>query len=224
MEWDLDLFKLGFCSSNRDVEGPFRAAVDSLSWRREIAGYHVREYRRIISNWGEIGPETPIADAMDVLFTRESRSVTLPCESHLIAAAQSIHAMHDFMAVILYYGLRIDKKHQFKLKSLGFNNLLDKFGSDLPVSVRKQFDLHKGSDKYRYLNAFVNRAKHTSLVRAGLSVDFVDNRGGFRIKAFKYHDEHYPQKWSDVFIADLNLTWAGLAKIGTQFEKSQVWF
>ena len=137
-------------------------------------------------------------------------------EANAIAAAQAVHSMGDILANACYWAMRLDLlRPEVALEKLTLRCIRKCSHSSATFThlckpISDLFDL----EERKYLNAFVNRSKHVSLVFGFLQASFDEGKGGIRLKSFDYKGCNFSEKWIDDFLDELNIVYRSLCAIG----------
>lgn len=62
--------------------------------------------------------------------------------------------------------------------------------------LRNELKEALSSEWFKYLNAFINTAKHRQLITHSPSISFVDGNRGGKVVGFEYKNSRYPEYWA----------------------------
>jgi hypothetical protein len=199
----------------------------SVSWKLEIAQYHITEALTAIpKSLPEVPDKRRAASELALLDmsgweeAKPFSKAQLICEAHAIAAAQALHSVTDILSHVVYLGLGLEGTS--KPLSVGERSLysvlrnLEKSGVAPKVtSILRHLST---SDTFRYLRAYVNTTKHVSLVKRAFGISLRDeepNKYGLVIQPFRYEFrgtiEEWSIKWMDDFLNESMLFVSGSA-------------
>jgi hypothetical protein len=119
--------------------------------------------------------------------------------ANYVACIQSIHALSDTLAHVIYFGLAmaLDKATRLKDRDISLYNVWSKL-SAVPDGVNLQVLLKELREhpEFRYLNRLTNLTKHRAIMDARHTVSLVEGEpDGFRLPSFKADEETYPARW-----------------------------
>lgn len=200
-------------------------SLQSFAWKSQMANFHASEAEQILKEAVVATPgiddhDIPsVAYCMAVIFAAATDEVGLnlrlaqfKAEAHIIASAQALHSLCDIVCHVVYWAYRLDtvpdapKLNKLNLYStLRTLDKLPQFATTASL-IRSAVD----APEFTYLAAYVNTAKHKSLVRSYMSASFVPaERGGMQIQSFSYKDsignQHdFDAKWAYDFLYQEN--------------------
>jgi hypothetical protein len=169
------------------------AGVESLARYVAIFKFHLYSARDAMK--GVIYEDDPYGmKNLRLVFGDDERQdqlnrARIASEAHTLAAVRSARAMWDVFAFLVNdvaLGSRLEER---ECNIFSVRDALPK--SKLKSSLG---DL-TSSEWFRYVNAFVNTAKHRNLVPQSFRVSFEDDKVGIRIEAFEYNGKPFPSYW-----------------------------
>lgn len=169
-------------------------SLQSFAWKNQMANFHASEAEQILK---EAVAATPgidehaipaIAYSMAVIFAAATNEVgqnlrlaQFKAEAHIIASAQALHSLCDIVCHVVYWAYRLDTvSNAPKMNRLNLHSTLRTLDT-LPQYATTASLIRSAVDapEFTYLAAYVNTAKHKSLVRSYMSASFVpEERGG----------------------------------------------
>ncbi len=228
--WDIkNLTEQVEAQHGKTIAEHFHSAIQSFGWKHYIASYHKEEAERIFrealesvpNQDGRYGDARSVLHAMFASWLPDQDTVPfklakVQTEAHTIAAAQSIHSMGDILANACYWAMRLDQSHpEVDLKRLTLRCIQKCAQTSADFShLNQPINVLLDSREWKYLNAFVNRTKHVSLVFGLLQASFDEDRGGIKLKSFEYKGERYDKKWIDGLLNELSVAYRSLCDVG----------
>lgn len=219
MQFDTNAFHAKFAAKYPHDGERFGQLLQSYAWKKIYGSYHLEQATEFLE---KAGPQGSISDSKDSfsfladMLTggprgEEITRYRLISQAHVIAAAQTVHSMHDLFNHLCYVGLQLHSLRMIEEHNLFWRDLeqllaqQNKHPSLLQALVR-----HRGKNDFKYLHAFVNTTKHNSHILSNGSLDFKNDRVGFHFNAFTYRRKPYPQKWMNDFLQELDAIYVSL--------------
>lgn len=215
MNWNLkelfDQVLQRHCKQQADLLKP---SLISFMWKLFIAQYHADESKGLIRKLISHSSKEEYVEATKLILEqalgtdkgREFDLALFQAEAHMIAYAQSLHSLADILAQIIYYSLNLDKNLRKPIRErYRYLSTVNKAIKNIPQFNKLYLEVNSllSSDKFSYLNSYVNTTKHRSLIPTTYSVDFVENidpTHGLKIAEFKDNANLYKAKWAKEFI------------------------
>lgn len=212
-----------------------KPSLISFKWKLFIARYHADESKAIIGRLISHPSKDEYVEAIKLIFEqasgadkgREFALALFQSEAHMIAYAQSLHSLADILSQIIYYSLNLEKNLKKPIgEDIRSLKKVNKGIKDISQFNKLHLEVNNflKSDKFRYLEAYVNTTKHRSLIPTIYSVDFVENidpTHGLKIAGFKYNGNPYETKWAKEFIeTDLKYIEETFVNIGNKINLS----
>jgi hypothetical protein len=220
---------------SKDDYPALRRAVHSIQWKLGAAQYQAFEalsavpdlFEGAVDKWKAAG----VAAAMSMARNVEAQPfeiALLICDANMMAAAQTLHSIGDILANVVYLGLRLNEKGRMRAYTRSLDTVTERLWRagdeaimcDLLNSLRR-------AEAFRYLNAFVNTAKHRSLITRRFRLEFNGQRRfGLAIVAFGYQrgkkaPEEFRSKLIDDFLHEsLMLMSTAVSDVGKALEQS----
>lgn len=189
--------------------------LSSVLWKFMLADYHADESRRLyrsyISEESEEGSIKELVYVIGQVLKAESGSeeankfkeARMLSEAHIIAYAQSLHSTADILAQVIYIGINLESnltkpipEDNISLKNI--NDCMRK--KEFALNVVKSIDALIKSPEFQYLQAYVNKTKHQSLVDLTHYVSLNTPKYGILMLPFEYKGHSFPEKWADDFV------------------------
>jgi len=224
-KWDFALLKLAV----QKVHGPHVAkkaytSAESITRRMRHMHYHYREVHRLIADplseasTGQalseyVFPGSSVSSDNDVEDRRTK------AEAHLLAFVQALHSVEDNLAHVIYYALNlgIDPKSFVEEDKISFYAVKKRLSAG---PLKNMMEEMSNDEELEHLRGLVNVSKHRNVVKAGLTVDFVNKKHGMTLAAFSYRGVEYKQVWATDFITStFNSTQEYVVDIGLQLNK-----
>ena len=213
MDWKINITEFDQLAQQRlppHATASLQLPLRSIPWKFVLCRYHVAEANRLLAQEFTRSMEQQYVEAagkvlMQAAGTDEGRRFAEAClyaEAHVIAFAESLHSTADMLAQVLCISLNLDNlfKPEGKRYLRTVVERMDKNSVAPPIVAAATYFLE--SDEFRYLHAYVNTIKHTSLVDSFYSVGLVPGQEthGLRMAAFKYGPKIWPEKSVSDFI------------------------
>lgn len=196
------LKELGEFVDSLEMEDDFLSdLVTSISRSFTLFSYHIYEARNSMGEFHDKGD--PVGHKQVELILGDSKESNelqlsqLKNEAHSISAIYSIRSIYDQLAQLLNRLLLDD---HFDIGRCDISKVKDKLPDS---SIKTQLSELLSSNKFKYLQAFVNTVKHRNLVKQNIHIDFEEDRAGVKFKGFTYCNESYSEKWSDDLLKDI---------------------
>lgn len=176
--WDLQLtrnqIQLRYGDEQLQV---VRRCLESIVDRQRYAAYHFHEHKRLLT-----------AHIDDQLVSKSIYQITLAFEpdeqvtldlcltqvsANIVACIQSLHALADILAHVVYYSLGLNKgPRALKEREIGLSSLIRMLAKESDhAELHKNLNSISTHPDFIYLSALVNHSKHRSIVGTVLSVD-----------------------------------------------------
>ena len=125
--------------------------------------------------------------------------------AHLTACVQSMHAVPDIMAHVVYYGLGFNRlSTPLKSRDVGVKSVLKLLKRDTGLStLHSLLEKFADDDNFVYLSALANQAKHRSIIFPEFSEDWTGKRADchtIMIPAFSFEGIRHPQVVAKEFL------------------------
>ena len=216
MSWDLEELRRAvekrYDSKQRDLLDP---VLQSIADRRYFASYHHGQALKLIAEHlddkdeaGRLKLEFGVTADKSVAY----RTAKLQAYAHVVASLQSVHSLSDTLAHAIYFslGINLDPLKAPRQRDVNLGWVIGRM-SELPncCGIADTLRRLRNNDDFRYLGHVVNRSKHQSVVRAGVTQhlgesartpwtlelqSFEFDRGGAR--------HSYPSRAVDPFLPD----------------------
>ncbi|HNQ69005.1 MAG TPA: hypothetical protein PKN32_11545 [Bacteroidales bacterium] len=154
--------------------------LDAFYWKIYITDYHIEESVKVFNHHEGISPEEEYIEIVKDIFNYHSKSpnglnyriAVFKSEANLIAAAQSMHSLADICAHIIYRSLN-DLQNTIPEKNIGIKSLIRELKKKskydkIVLAIKGLTD----SNEFKYLEGYVNTAKHKSLIPTTHTVSF----------------------------------------------------
>ncbi|MBD9629785.1 hypothetical protein [Pseudomonas sp. PDM19] len=176
-------------------------AAGSLSDRLWFVEFHYFECKDLLER------QLPQVSSEEEVFCRlfnvhdehgeEFEIIRRQSQAHLYACIQSLHCVADTLGSLLNATLSLGLKGAFYS-----HNVLEKLVAEGMVQIYQPFSALIHHPDFVYLNALVNRSKHTSVVAIPYAVDYVaDGRHGMQFSAFRQKGTPHDKRWALEFVA-----------------------
>jgi hypothetical protein len=193
---------------SQDKIEKLNSSLKAIIWKINICKYHVEEYRETMKQtFSDDLP--PVVQAVGKVLHQAARTTEgklfdeacFKAEAHIISFAQSLHSIADILAHVLLYSFKLDSsiKNERDINLYKVCDMLKR--GDIEPRMVEKLENCQFSNEFRYLNGFVNVAKHRSLVPSNYSVDFFKEQYDIQIQGFDYNEKNYPIKWAHDFTA-----------------------
>lgn len=175
--------------------------LDSIHDRRAFARYHFGEARDLIEQATGGKPDEEIFATMMFAADTDSDDFELArfkAAANIVACVQSMHALTDTLAQVIYLGcgLNMDPATSLKERQISIHSVADRIPAGTLKTLIRELITDPG---FVYLAALNNHSKHRSIVDVRYSMDLStasDKVHGLEFSAFAYGEEIYPQKWA----------------------------
>jgi hypothetical protein len=178
--------------------------INSVDWRIQQAGYHSYMASNAFSSVFEGAEHELVSAVRMMLSTGEEVSkfneAKFIYEANVIACAQAMHAVADIISHVILDALAIKGLNEEKLSIQVIQTRVP------PGRLKEKIVRVSGLKEFRYLQDFVNTAKHVSLVDSSYTVDLTGREKhphGIRFKEFECKDRPHPAKWGADFLKEL---------------------
>ena len=179
-----------------------RPSMNSVVDRRNFAQYHFHE---AMDRWEQHLLDIKECDPIEVsLYLGDEETESLrqrrmkEFASHVQACVQSLHAIPDIMAHVIYYGLALNKVSPLEERKVSARNIMKLLANDYSLKQLEALFMSMSSDgDFVYLDALNNHGKHRSLVTTAV---WFDNSGQaeepitIKFSEFNYDGiQHFPR-------------------------------
>lgn len=175
-------------------------SVRSVVDRTEFARYHYHETLGLLNSFVEENlRETSL---LEVSFFRgdeygEFSNVMLQIRAHVTATIQSLHAIPDTCAHMLYYSPCLNETTGIpRSRGITSKSVLKQFeGKPELAKLHVLFSNLSQGQGFEHLNALANHAKHRSIVRPSLNEDWTGKRTEKHVllfESFEYDQKPFP--------------------------------
>jgi hypothetical protein len=186
--WDLQLLREHIKHNGNDVQRRI-AIVHSLGRYVDIFRYHLYSARDAMK--GVIYENDPhgIRNMQFVFGDGERQEdfdrAKVASEAHTLATIHSTRAMWDVFAFLVNAVALNSRLGERECSIFTVRNALS------ASNLRTALDDLTANEWFLYVNAFVNTAKHRSLVPQSFRVSFEDDPAGLHIESFEYDGHRY---------------------------------
>lgn len=172
----------------------------SVQDRRDFAQYHFGRARDAMRE--VVRDDSDPELVMTILGGRDKAPgdftrARFEAHANTVACVQSMHAVADSFAHVVYFSLGMNLGHatEIKPKRVSIGTVAEKL---MPGVVKQGLHQLLCDPGFVYLSALNNQGKHRSLVETGYSVDLTGGdpqHHGLRFSAFEYEGVAYPARW-----------------------------
>lgn len=178
-----------------------RPSLKSVVDRQEYARYHYQEAMRLLARFtDEYLTHKPLIaviwsnDHNDRLAFEE---LMTQLGAHSIACVQSIHALSDILAHMLYFSLGLNRVAELKEQNVNATTVTAVLKADpTHVELAHCLDHFTSGDSFNHLAALANHSKHRSIVQPRLNEDLSGlraDRHEVRFSSFTYKGTAFPE-------------------------------
>lgn len=176
----------------------------SMIDRPHFCNYHYHEAQGMLTKY----IDSKLEDGLWCAFEdrQEFADLMMKIRANIIAFVQSLHALADTCAHMLYYSLALDASPKpLSERGINANSVLKLMQACRPIASPEygklcdSFSAMTSGAGYEYLAALTNTSKHRSVVRSSLSEDMTGerrSRWALLLESFRYDGKIY--KGSDV--------------------------
>lgn len=212
-----------------------KSSLSSVLWKFMLADYHADESRRLYRSY--LSKESEEGSIKELVYVigqvlkagsgseeaNKFKEARILSEAHLISFAQSLHSVADILAQVIYIGINLESKltnpipaDKICLKSINESMRKKKFALNVVESIDTLIKL----PEFQYLQAYVNKTKHQSLVDLTHYISLNTPKYGILILPFEYKGYSFPEKWADDFvIQDFQTIKKSIICIGNELNK-----
>jgi hypothetical protein len=180
-----------------------RPSMRAAYVRLQHARYHLEEVKKLLKTHIDDRLETTdiimLTMPQDLNAWSEVSNWLMKVEAQMIACAQSIHAIPDTLAHVIYFalGLNLDP-NSLKERNINVQNIaktLAKLGSNY-AEIRRTLCSLDEDPSFTRLDAFTNHAKHRGMPEPILSILFNDPNIPYEMQfgEFAYDGEKHSQR------------------------------
>lgn len=176
--------------------------IHSVDWKIQLASFHsYQASQAFVGIFAGDGKDTVQAVRMLLSSGDEAQgfsSARLAYEAHILACAQTMHSVADVFAHLISDALGLGYSDDDHLS-------LSEVKKRLPTGLlRDQVIRFLGLKQFAYLQDFVNRTKHVSLVSSKYNAHLVaPQRHGLLFSAFSRSGRTHKEKWGEDFLLEL---------------------
>jgi hypothetical protein len=181
-----------------------RESTRSVNDRKIFASYHFTEAMRLSRAFER--KHLSGTKSLPHLHTQGAEGKRLAFEryiakagAHSLAAVQSIHAIPDILAHVVYFATGQNlKRHSLKEPEIAVGTVAIALRRECSfTSLSKPLASLQSGTGWRHVAAVCNMSKHRSVVRSSLNEDWTGTRKNFRelyVSSFERHGVAYPPK------------------------------
>ncbi|PTQ76657.1 hypothetical protein C8R26_11556 [Nitrosomonas oligotropha] len=212
MEWNVKLLLEDFsCLYGEKQSDLLSPCIYSIVDREFYARFHFKEGTKLLKEFLE-DKDDQNALIMLVLHKDQDESSEFylrrrQAKAHMVACMQSLHALSDTLAHVVYFatGQNRDKKTCLESKKVLMFSVqkaleLDPTKAEIE-GLLKQLTEHID---YRYLADIVNHSKHRRIIGTPFSVSMIEDADqppyGLQLEAFEYEGRTHSSKWLEPFL------------------------
>lgn len=202
MKWDLK----ALCDDveavhGRDHERALAPCLQSIVKRQHYAQYHFAEAHRLMAD--DLSSRDQGAILTELILPTDPEKYNdfhrrrEQAEAHYLALMQSMHAIADTLAHVLYFALGLSTLAPRDIAIHRVQKLLNE--GALKIAVGNMM----ANSELAYVAEAVNHSKHRSVIGTPLSVDMTGNEPqshGLRFVAFERGGRHHPQRWVEPLV------------------------
>lgn len=191
--WNIEALRkhIDALGTDRELHG----AVDAIDRYVWIFRYHLRTARDAMK--GIVHDDDPHGiKNMQLVFGSDDRQdaynqAKLISEAHLLSCLHCARAMFDIFSHLVN-GLMMEKVIPVRYCTL------KKVAKRLPVCpLKSELQSLLENKWFKYVDGFLNTAKHRGLVQHSFHVSFIDASAGIRLAGFEYEGITHPQYSAD---------------------------
>ncbi|HBO1217022.1 TPA: hypothetical protein L4E92_004390 [Pseudomonas aeruginosa] len=200
--WSLSELKdLCFAVFPKEVATQIYSCAQSLADRKFFAQYHYNEYKIILDEY--VAGRSDLELLPDVFGFGRNEDGAFEwafrrAKSHVYSSLQSLHAVADTLAFLVYLVCELEGRNLIKRKRFYSADVVKALDGDLFPEIYVLLKGYVESARFEYLSALVNRSKHVSVVDAPFTFDFTGREAwtkGLRFSSFVHGEEEYPARW-----------------------------
>jgi hypothetical protein len=189
---------------NYEQERLVRESTRSVNDRKGFASYHFTEAMRLSHTFERkyLGATETILD-MHIQGAEKKRLAferyMFKAGAHSLAAVQSMHAIPDIFAHVLYFATGQNlKPRPLKLADISRRSVADSLSRDSAfTTLSTPLAALQSGTGWRHLSAVCNMSKHSSVVRSEFNEDWTETRPNhreLRVSSFERQGVSFPSK------------------------------
>lgn len=202
MKWDLKALRDDVTALHgHELERELAPCLQSIVKRQSYAQYHFAEAHRLtaddLSSRDQGAILTELILPTDPEKYEDFHRRREHAEAHYLALMQSMHAIGDTLAHVIYFALGMNSLAPRDITMRRVQKLLE------PGPIKAAVTRMAADSDLDYLAEVVNHSKHCSVIGTPLSVDMTGNdpqSHGLRLIAFQREGGHHPQRWVEPFV------------------------
>jgi hypothetical protein len=202
MKWDLKALRDDVeALYGRERVRALAPCLQSIVKRQSYAKYHFAEARRLtaedLSSRDQGAVLTELILPSDPEIYDDFHRRREHAEAHYLALMQSMHAIGDTLAHVIYFALGMSSLAPRDIALHRVQRLLE------PGPIKTAVTRMTADSDLDYLAEVVNHSKHCSVIGTPLSVDMTGNEPqthGLRLIAFQRDGQHHQQRWVEPFV------------------------
>lgn len=202
MKWDLKALRDDVeAVHGRDHARDLAPCLQSIVKRQSYAQYHFAEAHRLMVE--DLGSRDQGAILTELILPTDPEKYDdfhrrrEHAEAHYLALMQSMHAIADTLAHVLYFALDMGTLAARDIALHRVQKLLH--AGPIKTAVSNMM----ADSELSYMAEVVNHSKHRSVIGTPLSVDFTGREPqshGLRFIAFERDGRPHPQRWVEPFV------------------------
>jgi hypothetical protein len=180
-----------------------KPSLESVVQRQRYARHHFLESERRIK---EVMADPVRAEKhpLELWDDEEVNQAHDDARAEIVACVQSMHAVADILAHVVYFALAMDGSSGTALKERDIS--VKRVPKQLPAgAIKEMLDELKGHTDFVYLEALVNHCKHRSLIPIPYHYDLsgaLCPKQGFWFADFTYDRTFYIAREAEAFLKD----------------------
>ena len=206
------------------LRGPLRSVVD----RQVYARIHFQDARAILDKY--VVEKLADSSLIEVTFAAkpevyaEYTTVLRQVSAHLVACVQSMHALPDILAHVLYYALGLNLKSPLQARSVSAKSVVKELRkAQESIGLAELLDNVWNQGQFRQLDALANHSKHRSIIFPALNEDWTGERPERYVvvfAAFEYEGALFPQVIAREFLeAEYNRISPATIAVGNELNR-----
>jgi hypothetical protein len=191
--WNLEPLREHVRQLGHDFNDPLSQTIRSVDRSIVLFHYHVYTARDALK--GHINKDEPQgSDNFMLLLGASARQeefarTKVVSEAHIIACLHTTRSLYDIFSHVVN---RLLLSSQLPVGQCDIYKVRDALPSG---PLRSALDDLIGLQWFKYIQAFINTAKHRQLIVHSVTISMEENRVGIRLGAFEYKGDRFPQYW-----------------------------